>query len=185
MNRDVAHESNESLSSAFSIKMRVELQTAEKRAPLCGEAASNGPMDAQTLVFKGQLGPSETAGGVAVSGADRSAILAALDRLGWDSGRVFFAWAPLCADQDPAARAARLVGIVEAIDPELVVALDADATGEVATALGIAQPGFGRIHEPRGRTFIGVDGLEASLTDEVRKRRVWSQLKAARRRPVY
>jgi len=173
------------MGAAFAHKSRIELTSAERLAPLCGQVPSRGPLDAQTVVFKGQLGPTESSGGSAVGGSDGAAVEAALERLGWDRDRVFFAVAPVCADQLPDERAARITGIIEAVDPELVVTLDADAAAEVGVALGVPKPHFGRSSEVRGRSFVAVDGLEASLADETRKRRVWTQFKAARRRPIY
>ncbi|MDA3936040.1 MAG: hypothetical protein PF636_04130 [Actinomycetota bacterium] len=185
MSHDIAQKSNESIADAFAVKARTELVAAQRRASLCGEVASHGPLDAQTVVFKGQAGPAETAGGSAMSGPDGEASLAALKQLGWDSDRVFFAWAPICREHHVELRASRIRGIVEAIDPELVVALDADAAAEVATAFGLSDRNFGHAYESRGRVLIAVDGLEASLADDTRKLRVWNQFKAVRRRPIY
>ena len=63
--------------------------------------------------------------------------------------------------------------------PRLAVALDAVAAHDLAAAAGLESLPFGK---PSwwGRTLLAVDGLEASLTDAARKRRVWSQFKGLR-----
>jgi len=64
--------------------------------------------------------------------------------------------------------------------------LDGEAAADVSAAFGIDQPAWGRGVVVLGRRIVAVDGLEASLTDPARKRRVWEQLKTARAEgPVY
>jgi hypothetical protein len=131
-------------------------------------------------------GPAEESGGAALCGADGEAAVKALAALGYHEDALFFTLSRPEPDIESGRRARRLRAQIEAVDPLLILAVDAAAADDVAAAFGIERPAFGREARVLGRRIVAVDGLEESLTDPARKRRVWDQLKAARPSgPVY
>lgn len=141
---------------------------------------------AEVLVVKGLPGPAEASGGAAFSGADGEAAAKALAALGYTEGDLYFTLSRPSSGNDAERLAARLRAQIEAVDPLLVLAVDSAAAADVAAAFGIKQPKWGSEVRVLGRRIVAVDGLEDSLTDPARKRRVWEQLKAARAEgPVY
>jgi hypothetical protein len=141
---------------------------------------------ASVAVVKGLPGPAEASGGAAISGADGEAAIKALGALGYSEHELFFTLSRPSTGLAPDRVAARLRAQIEAVDPMVVLALDAEARSDVAAAFGITPPAWGREARVLGRRIVAVDGLEASLGEPARKRRVWEQLKAARAEgPVY
>jgi hypothetical protein len=69
---------------------------------------------------------------------------------------------------------------VESVDAELVIALDRDASSDLARAFDLEPLAYGEIVPVCGRRLLAVDGLEESLSDDSAKARAWSQLSAAR-----
>ncbi len=176
----------EKLCELHRARALAELTAADALSPGSDSVAWRGALIAQVVVVKGLPGPAETSGGAAVSGADGDAAVKALAALGHAEEGLFFTLSRPTADSDASRRAARLRAQIEAVDPSLVLALDDVAAVDVADALGIQRPAWGREVRVLGRRVVAVDGLEASLTDPARKRRVWDQLKAARAEgPVY
>ena len=72
---------------------------------------------------------------------------------------------------------------IEAVDAPLVLALDAEAATDLASAFGLDALGFGVVVRGKGRRFVACDGLERSLNDTRAKTRVWRQLMVATPEP--
>ena len=174
------------LRSLHTARVIAELAASNELVPGADAVATRGAVFAQIAVVKGLPGPAEATGGPAMSGPDGDAALKALAALGWDSGDVFFTLSRPVAVGAGARIAERLRLQIESVDPELIVAVDAEAAADVAAALGCERVAFGEIVVVDGRRVLACDGLEASLMDTKRKQRVWSQLKpAVPRGPVY
>lgn len=165
------------LNTIFDARLAVELDdaailvTGSDRVPYGGDARAG------VLLVKGLPGPAEETGGRVLSGLDGTAAMSALEALGVGPAYCAVVSRPGVAD-DEAAVALRLRHIIEAFDPWCVVALDGVAALDVSQAFGSATPVFGVAVRFGARVFVAVDGLEASLSDPVRKKRVWAQLKA-------
>jgi hypothetical protein len=178
--------SEEQVRAWFEARAQTELSAADSLAPGSDVVASRGALLAQVLVVKGLAGPAEASGGAALSGADGVAVVKALEALGWSAGDIFFALSRPEPGISAERRADRLRLLLEAVDPKLVVALDSEACMDVAAAIGIARVPLGECVRALGRRVVAVDGFEASLADPARKKRVWSQLQAAKiEGPVY
>lgn len=170
----------------FEKRALAELASADALAPGSDCVAWSGALLAQIALVKGPAGPAESSGGAALSGADGDAADKALEALGWDPAAAFRTLSRPEPGISPEARLARLRLQIEAVDPALVLALDAEAAKDVAGAFEIALPKFGSAVHAAGRRIVAVDGLERSLTDPSRKKRVWRQLQAAKPDgPVY
>lgn len=167
------------LRSLHQARAAAELAASNTMIPGADAVAPRGNVFAQVVVVKGLAGPAEATGGAALSGPDGEAALKALTALGWDPDDVFFTLSRPVTGSDGVEVAQRLRLQIESVDPELVVALDAEAAADVAAALGIVPFAFGEIVLVEGRRVMACDGLEASLTDVKRKQRVWAQLKNA------
>ena len=139
--------------------------------------APSGCAPADVLLVKGEASEGDLATGLALGGQDGEAARKALSALGWSAEPFAVCTRP----GDMTLAAASLVSLIEAVDPDLIVAVDRIASIDVATALGIEQLEFGTVLRVAGRSVLAIDGLEASLSDEDRKRRVWSQLKGIQR----
>lgn len=172
----------ERIARLYGAKSAEELRIAASIAPQPAVAADRGPLDARVVLVKGLAGPAEASGLPALSGPDGQAAASALEALGFDPDSLYAvvsradADAPSDAPETLALRA-RLRATIEAVDPYAVVALDGWAAEDLAAAFGVPVLGFGVVTRVAGRSFLAVDGLEASLTDESRKRDVWRQLK--------
>ncbi|MGV8084571.1 MAG: hypothetical protein AB2L09_13215 [Coriobacteriia bacterium] len=174
------------LRALHEARAKAELAEAEALAPGSGAIPPRGALFAALAVVKGLPGPAEAAGGAAVSGADGQAAVSALEALGYSADELFFTLSrpepTLSSDQ----RSRRLRRQIEATGAETVLALDREAGEDLAAAFGVPPMKFGREVVVLGRRLIAIDGLEASLMDLNRKRAVWRQMQAARRRgPVY
>jgi hypothetical protein len=170
---DTAPEVGTDLEALFRAKADAEL--GRGAAGLAGGAfAPSGEPAASTLFLKGRPGPTDVAQGRALAGPDAEAATASLDALGLPEG-----WLALVtrAPDGPAADPDALSRVVEAVDPERVVVLDAAAAEDAAKVLGMDRLPFGRPVTRQGRVWLAVDGLEQSLTDPALKRRVWAQLR--------
>lgn len=139
------------------------------------------------LLVKGAPGPAEAAGGGLLSGPDGPALAAALARLGYADD----AWAAVSAfvrtpgdggapQADGWAEAAPedLAFAVEALDPELAIALDGEAARGLERAWGLEAPlAEGAVARVRGRRVLALGGFEAALADIGSKRTMWARLK--------
>lgn len=138
---------------------------------------SAGEPDARLLLVKGELGASDLEAGEALAGPDREAALAALAALQVDAGSFLAVASRPVAGAAAKAVVRRLALYLEACDPGLAIAVDATAAEDLARAAGLPALPFGEPAHVRGRTLLAVDGLEASLGDEDRKKRVWAQFR--------
>lgn len=178
--------SAEEICALHEARARAELRRADALAPGSDAVTWRGALLAQVAVVKGLPGPAEASGGGAVSGADGDAVVKALAALGYAEGDVFFTLSRQQPGDDDARVATRLRAQIEAVDPSVILALDDVAAADAAAAFGIDRPAWGREVRVLGRRLVAVNGLEASLADPARKRKVWEQLKAARiPGPVY
>jgi hypothetical protein len=137
-----------------------------------------GDVRGRVLLLKGEPGEADTAAGEALAGADGEAARAALDALGVDTGSVLAIVTRPSPDVEPEFTAARVARYLEAADPAIAVALDEVARDDLARAVGLAALLFGEPKTLDGRVLLAVDGLEASLADAARKRRVWTHFRA-------
>jgi len=167
------------LRAQHEARVQAELAAADKLLPGSDAVSSAGAHFATIVVVKGLPGPAEASGKPAMSGADGEAARKALDALGWEADSAFYTLSRPGSSTDAPRRAARLRLQIEAVDPEFVLAVDADAAVDVAQALGLERLALGAVVRANGRRVLACDGLEASLSDATRKRRVWSQLKLA------
>ncbi len=163
------------IDALYRAKARAEVAAAEALIAGAGVVRGQGDLLADVLLVKGDPGPGDTAKKRALAGDDGVAIGRALDALGVSSAR--FALCTRVGRRD-AERIERVRMMTEAIDPRTVVLLDAHAAEDFAAAFGCPKPVPGELTRVLGREIVAVDGFEASLADEGRKRRVWRQLKA-------
>jgi len=173
----------EQVERLYAAKSAEELRIAASLVPQADIVPDRGPADARVLLVKGCAGPAEASGLPALDGPDGQAAAAALEALGFDPESVYATVSHPGADSVPdgacaQARSARLRATIEAVDPFAVVALDATAAQDVSVAFGVSAVDFGVASRVGGRTILAVDGLEASLTDEDRKRAVWAQFRS-------
>jgi hypothetical protein len=176
----------EQVRELFEERAKAELAAADALAPGSDSVAWSGALFAAVAVVKGLPGPAEATGGAALTGADGEAARKALSALGWDADAVFTTLSRPEPGLPLERRGDRLRMQIEAVEPQLVLALDAEAAEDLAEAFGIARPAFGAETRVLGRRIVAVDGLEASLADPARKKRVWTQLQAAKAEgPVY
>lgn len=166
------------LRAEHEARARAELKRADALAPGADICPWSGALVAEVALVKGLPGPAEAAGGHALSGPDGDAAAKALAALGWEPGDAFRTLSRPFPEIDLQLAAERLRAQIEAVDPGLVIALDAVATEDLARAFNVVRLRFGQVVRAGGRRLLAVDGLEASLTDAARKRRVWRQLKA-------
>ena len=143
--------------------------------------ATTGSAYPQVVLLKGALSPLEASTGAILSGADGTALTAALDKLGYPTGERAGvstcvrpagdeAWAPA----DPR----DLAWVLEALDPELVIATDDAAATAVAAAWGLAQaPAPGEVAWVRCRRLIALGGFADALGDMQAKQVMWARLK--------
>jgi uracil-DNA glycosylase len=177
---DSAHTDPAAVERMYSAKARAELAAADRMLGEKIRVGGAGDPLGRVLLVKGRPGPDDTAAGRALAGADGAAAAKALEALGRDPASM---WAtcsrPTDADAETVAR--RLELIVEAVDPALVLALDREAAQDVASAMRLGELVAGVPIGVRGRVIGSVDGLEASLSAEGAKSRVWSQMKSIAR----
>lgn len=166
------------LEEIYAAKIHSELLDAEKILGSTVDGCFDGSMFAQVMLVKGIPGPAEAAGEKPLAGADGEAIGKALAALGFDAAKSFKTLTrPSGSDHPDSTVASRLRVQIEAIDPFWIFALDRIAAADVARALGIDVPDFGRAVHVRDRVVHAVDGFEEALGDEGRKRVIWGQLR--------
>ncbi len=169
----------EAIRRAHEARAMAELALAERAAPGSDAVASSGAVVAEVALVKGLPGPAESAGGVALSGPDGEAADAALAALGWDPAQVFRTLSRPEPGIAAEKRVRRLRQQLEAVDPVVVIALDAEAAADLAEAFALDGLKPGAPVTRLGRTLVALSGLESSLGDPTAKRRVWRELKAA------
>ena len=171
------------LERTYAEKAHAELAAADRVAPGSDSVPWSGDVFAEIVLVKGEPGPAEVSGGPALSGPDGVAVRKALEALGFDPDSVLATVARPEAGIDASLLRERLRMQIEAVDPTVVVALDATATAEIAAAFNLGTVPFGTKVYSGGRLIVAVDGFEASLADERAKRRVWKQMQAIEVRP--
>jgi hypothetical protein len=166
------------LRESYEAKASAELAAADALVPGASAVAGHGSLFARVVLLKGDPGEEDLEAGRALAGPDGEAADKALVALGLDPAS---AWR-MCtrvADgvADPEARARRVGLAVEAVDPDLVIALDAQAGQDLARAFGVAGLEPGQPVRARGRTLGAVSGLAVSLGDESAKALVWAEMR--------
>lgn len=148
------------------------------------------------VLVKGELNDAERSGEPLLSGADGTALRAALGAIGWEP-QDLCVLAAVAGSGDEAVAGGLMAGeplpvdlfreALEALDPEAVILLD-DAAADLlretyADALAIVEdfdtamlkPGL--IAPVLGRRVLALDGFEAALSQPVEKQRMWAYLK--------
>ncbi|PKQ36913.1 MAG: hypothetical protein CVT59_10525 [Actinobacteria bacterium HGW-Actinobacteria-1] len=166
-------------------KVRAELARADAGLPAAAAGMWAGDLFPAVALVKGEPGAAEQAGDAVLSGADGAAVAKALAALGIEGAGIWRTLSRPGSGVLPAGAAARVGLQLAAIDPAIVIALDATAALDTATALAVAVPPFGVPVAARGMILLAVDGFEASLGDEGRKREIWRQLRGLDRAPEY
>lgn len=168
------------LGEIFRARLQAELARADSELPGADAIRSSGEPSAPLLLVKGEPGPAEAGGGLALGGEDGAAVAKALDALGRDPQATYAVLSRPVTGAPEDRVAARLRHIIETCDPLWVVALDIEAAEDIARALGSTQARPGAPQKALGRSVLALEGLEASLTDDALKRRVWEQLQPLR-----
>lgn len=148
------------------------------------------------VLVKGELNDAERSGEPLLSGADGTALRAALGAIGWEP-QDLCVLAAVAGSGDEAVAGDLMAGeplpvdlfreALEALDPEAVILLD-DAAADLlretyADALAIVEdfdtamlkPGL--IAPVLGRRVLALDGFEAALSQPAEKQRMWAYLK--------
>ncbi len=166
----------------FKEKALAELALADRHVAAATAAAWSGDPMAAVALVKGVPGPAEASGADVLSGPDGEAVAKALAALGY-SGTVFATLSRTDAACASEGGPARLREQIEAVEPDLVIALDRAAAEDVSFAFGcpLLEPG----HPVRvsGRTLLALSGMEASLGDEHQKALVWAEFRSLLRDP--
>lgn len=148
------------------------------------------------VLVKGELNDAERSGDPLLSGADGTALRAALGAIGWEP-QDLCVLAAVAGSGDAAVADGLTAGeplpvdlfreALEALDPEAVILLDDAAAGLLretyADALAIIEdfdtamlkPGL--IAPVLGRRVLALDGFEAALSQPAEKQRMWAYLK--------
>lgn len=178
--------SGEQIRALHEARARAEIAAADALVPGSDRVAWCGTLLCEVALVKGSPGPAEVAGGPALSGSDGIALAKALVALGWPEDAWFATLSRPEPDADAESRSSRIRLQLEAVDPRMIVALDAQAAEDVARAFGLTHLRVGEAIQSFGRRIVALEGFEASLGDERRKRRVWQQLQAVKPEgPVY
>lgn len=160
-------------------RARAELSFADALASGSDTISWRGALIAEVAVVKGLPGPAEAAGGSALSGPDGEAVAKALEALGWPADSTFYTLSRPEPAVSREAAAVRIRAQIEAVDPIVVIALDAEAAEDVARAFELERLIAGRPITVAGRRLVALEAFEAALLDETRKRTAWKQLRAA------
>ena len=174
--------------AAYLAAAEAELKSLEARG-----VRMEGDGFSPIVLVKGELNDAERAGAALLSGADGTALRAALLRLGY-APEDFCALATVAGDADDGSLAAGdevpvelFREALEALDPEAVVLLDGKAAHAMREAyadalahieqfeVAMLEPGL--VARVLGRRVLALGGFEASLADEASKQRVWAYLK--------
>jgi len=164
------------LDALYRAKARAEIDTAEALADTSQPVRCEGDELADVVLVKGEPGTADLTAGVALAGEDGVAAHKALDAIGASARR--FAICTRLPDVADDVRLERLALILEAVDPRIVIALDPVAAHDIERACTLEPLTPGHLGSWRGRSLLAIEGLEASLSDDALKRRVWAQLKA-------
>lgn len=174
--------SPDAIERAYRDKARAELVAADRLAEGSDVVPSVGDPFAEVFLVKGEPGPAESSGGEALSGPDGTAVRKALAALGFDPDSVFASVSRPESGMKIESLRQRLRMQIEAVDPWVIVALDAVAAADVAAAFDLDGIACGKRAHGGGRQFVAVEGFEASLGDKSAKLRAWRQLQGCQRR---
>jgi len=178
--------SPEKLQRLLEARAVAEITAADALCPGADAVATRGALLARIAFVKGLPGPAEAAGEAAISGPDGEALDKALVSLGWRADEAFFTLSRPVLGLEEERYARRLRLQLEAVDPVVVVALDAEAGADLAQAFGCDPVRPGAPVRIMGRRLVALSGFEAGLADAKQKRVAWSELLlAAPPGPVY
>ena len=175
--------------AAYLAAAEAELKSLEARG-----VRMEGDGFSPIVLVKGELNDAERAGAALLSGADGTALRAALLRTRYLRVEDFCALATVAGDADDGSLAAGdevpvelFREALEALDPEAVVLLDGKAAHAMREAyadalahieqfeVAMLEPGL--VARVLGRRVLALGGFEASLADAASKQRVWAYLK--------
>lgn len=162
------------LLALYEEKARAELTDADAVAGPCAGAWRGEVMAAVAVV----VGIIAGEGGPSLVGEAGESAAKALAALGFEAGSVFVIASRSECDPGDAARADRLRLALEAVDPPLVMALDAAGAADLRAAFDLADLPLGQPVVASGRTFGYVGDFVASLGDDRAKAPVWKAMKA-------
>ena len=168
------------LRESYEAKAVSELADADALVPGASAIAGRGSLFARVVLLKGEPGEEDRSAGRALAGADGEAADKVLVALGIDPATAWRMCTRVAGEGGASAeaRARRVELAIEAVDPDLVIALDREAGEDLARAFGLASLEPGKPVQARGRTLGAVSGLATSLGHEGAKARVWSELRA-------
>lgn len=166
-------------SKLWLAKVAAEVERAESLLGSPKRIAASSPSYSAALVVKGRLSRDDEAEGRAFAGKDGEAIRKALAALGVAGEPYLTVSRPSVeAQTDLRPVAQRLCELAQALEVELVVALDSVAAGDVARAFGLSELRPGEPVEAAGFRIVATDDFAAALADDRAKRAVWRQLKS-------
>ena len=169
-------------------RVKAELAAADALAP--GQRprpAARGAAWLEIAVVKGLPGPAEASGGTAMSGADGTALLKALEALGYACRHGVLHALASRAGHGPRTRAP--TGCASSSSRSTRTSSSRSTprrppTSPRRSAASFRRPGVAQ--RVLGRRIVAVSGFEAALGDPKAKQRVWAELKAAKPEgPVY
>jgi hypothetical protein len=167
----------EELSRIYLAKAAAELSAADRLLPGSERIACRGAAIADIVLVCGQPEEADVAAGEALSGPVGEAAGLALEALSVEADSVLAVCSrPVAGAAE--ARARRLEVVIEAADPDAVIALDPEAAADLAAACRLETLAPGRQVQWRGRVVGSVGDLGASLADATLKRQVWSAFRA-------
>ncbi|MDO8963438.1 MAG: hypothetical protein Q7W30_02985 [Coriobacteriia bacterium] len=156
----------ERLQALHDAKLRAELAAADALLPGGDpDALAGDPRSRAVLVAQAR------------SAGAFEAATKALAALGFDESTPFSV-VTRSVDAAPGLRALRLAAVIEAVDPVLVVAIDAGGAEDLESAYGLSGLRPGEPVRVRGRVAGSVGDLGVSLADDAAKRRAWGAFKA-------
>lgn len=165
------------LRALYEAKARAELSDADEAADVGPGGWRGDVMAAVALV----VGAPDVATGELLPEAAGEAIAKALAALGFEAGSEFVIASRPSSTLGDEQVARRLRLSIEAVDPPLVLALDAVAAKDLVAAFGLTDLPLGAPASAFGRTLGYVGEFAASLGDDRAKARAWGAMKAVTR----
>jgi hypothetical protein len=165
------------LARIYEAKARAELDDAESIGGVPARGWRGEPLGRLAFVVSA-MAPDEVATGEPLLGQTGEAADKAAAAFGVATGDLFVVASRPAADIPADARDRRLALLLEAADPEVVIALDGDAASDLAGACGCERLEPGRPVRLHGRVMGFVGEFAASLGDRPAKARVWAAMKA-------
>jgi hypothetical protein len=165
------------LLALYEAKASAELGDADALAGV-GPGSRRGEVIASVAVVVGESGGSA---GAPLAGEAGEAAAKGLVALGFEAASEFVIASRPTAMADDEALLRRLHLAIEAVDPTLVLALDAVGAKDLSAAYGLADLVVGKPVVAHGRTFGYVGEFAGSLGDDRAKARAWAAMKAIAR----